>query len=146
MRSLALLLSLVLCASIAHAQEPLQSDIVLDGVEVAGESHFSSGEVPREPRIRVTNTTDEARTVILTGMYGLDGASRVLLALRVPATITLAPGESRQLILDFEGTAPQLGGGLPYSRFAVLARVDAARGEVIASVGYMCRIPRAPGR
>ena len=128
----------------AHAQGALESEIVLDGVELVGVRRFSSGEVPREPRIRVTNTTDASRTIALTALYGLGGPARVPLALRGPVTITLAAGESRTLVVDFEGTAPQLGTGLPYWRFAVLARVGGERGEVIASVGYQCRIPRRP--
>jgi len=66
---LVFLLTLAFGASLAHGQEPLQSEVVLDGVEVIGERYFTSGDVPREPRVRVINTTAEVRTIVLTGPH-----------------------------------------------------------------------------
>lgn len=129
-------------AAASRAQGPEETRVELDGVEIVGQRHFSSVETPREPRLLLTNGSSEPRTVVVDALFGLDGASPVRLALRGERSFTLAPGESRRVTIDFDGRAPQATPGLSHQRFRVDVSVGQARGEVRASVGYMCRIPR----
>lgn len=141
LRILGVLALVLLGVAAARAQPPEETRVELDGVEVVGQRHFSSVETPREPRLLLTNGSSEPRTVVVDALFGLDGSTPVPLALRGERSFTLAPGESRRVTIDFDGRAPQATPGLSHQRFRVDVSVGRARGEVRASVGYMCRIP-----